>query len=117
MERLAVEGGTPVRSAPWPAWPRVTDASEAVLLAALHSGRWAISGLYTGEEPYERRFAEAYARFHDVPYCVPTCNGSSALVIALGALGVGQARGARPWTDVVGLCRRRFACRGDAGPR
>ena len=88
-DRLAVEGGAAVRRAPWPAWPRVTEASEAMLLAALRSGRWAISGVYTGEKPYERRFAEAYARFHGVPYCVPTCNGSSALVIALSALDVG----------------------------
>lgn len=92
---LALHGGTPVRSRPWPAWPRVTEQTQAMLVDALHSGRWTVSGAYTGREPYERRFAAAYARFHDVPYCVPTCHGSSALVVALEALGVG------PGTEVL----------------
>jgi dTDP-4-amino-4,6-dideoxygalactose transaminase len=48
-----------------------------------------VSGAYTGREPYERQFAEAFARFHGVPYCVPTCHGSSALTVALEALDVG----------------------------
>ena len=55
----------------------------------MRSGRWTVSGAYTGDEPYERRFAEAFANFHGVGHCVPTCHGSSALVIALEALGIG----------------------------
>ena len=86
---LAVEGGDALRQKPWPGWPRVTEATEAAVLDALRARRWAISGEYTGETPYERRFAEAYARFHGVDHCVPTCNGSSALVVAMAALGVG----------------------------
>ena len=73
----------------WPAWPRSTDELEALLNDVARSGRWAISGVYTGQESYERRFAAAFADFMDVPYCVPVCNGSAALVIALEALGIG----------------------------
>lgn len=86
---LASEGGAPVRDTPWPAWPRLTPAAERELLRAVRSGRWTVSGAYTGEEPYERRFARAFADFHGVEHCVPTCHGSSALVVALEALGVG----------------------------
>ncbi len=86
---LALEGGSPVRSSPWPAWPRLTVAAEQELLRAARSGRWTVSGAYTGKEPYERRFADAFADFQGVRHCVPTCHGSSALVVALEALGVG----------------------------
>jgi dTDP-4-amino-4,6-dideoxygalactose transaminase len=86
---LALAGGPPVRERPWPEWPRVTARTEAAVLDALRSRRWTVSGPYTGVEPYERRFAEAFAAFHGVPHCVPTCHGSSALVVALEALGVG----------------------------
>jgi dTDP-4-amino-4,6-dideoxygalactose transaminase len=59
-----------------------------MLVDALHSGRWTVSGAFTGREPYERRFAAAYARYHGIPHCVPTCHGSSALLVALEAIGV-----------------------------
>lgn len=88
-EKLAILGGEPIRRKPWPQWPHADAATEQLLLDVLYSGRWAISGMYNGKKPYERRFAEAYAAYHGVPFCVPTTNGSSALVIALEALGVG----------------------------
>lgn len=86
---LAIDGGPRVRQRPWPAWPKVTGRNERLLLDALHSGRWTVSGAYTGREPYERRFAAAFAEFHGVPHCVPTCHGSSALTVALEAVGAG----------------------------
>jgi dTDP-4-amino-4,6-dideoxygalactose transaminase len=55
----------------------------------LRSERWTISGPNTGEKARERSFAEAFAKYHHVPYCVPTANGSAALTIALEAIGVG----------------------------
>ena len=88
-EPLAIDGGSPLRDRSWPAWPRVTERTEAIILDALRSGRWTVSGAFTGREPYERQFAQEFARFHDVSDCVPTCHGSSALVVALEALGVG----------------------------
>jgi dTDP-4-amino-4,6-dideoxygalactose transaminase len=92
MEKLAILGGEPVRKKPWPIWPRADENTEKLLKDVLYSGRWTISGCYTGKKPYERQFAEAFAKFHNVPYCVPTANGSSALKIALEALGVGYGK-------------------------
>jgi dTDP-4-amino-4,6-dideoxygalactose transaminase len=86
---LALMGGAPIRQRPWPVWPQVTANTEAVVLDALRSRRWTVSGAYVGSEPYERRFAEAFGAFNEVSHCVPTCHGSSALVVALEALGVG----------------------------
>lgn len=87
-ERLALAGGEPVYRETWPRWPRADRGTELTVLEALHSGRWAISGCSTGTRPFERRFAAAFAAYHGLPYCVPTASGSSALSIALEALGV-----------------------------
>jgi dTDP-4-amino-4,6-dideoxygalactose transaminase len=88
MSELALFGGAPVRSAPWPKWPRANDATAQIVQEVLHSGRWSISGLYNGFTPFERRFAQAFAEFHEVPYAVPCSSGSAALTIALEAAGV-----------------------------
>lgn len=91
-KKLALLGGEPIRKKPWPIWPRADENTEKLLKDVLYSGRWTISGCYTGKKPYERQFAEAFAKFHNVPYCVPTANGSSALKIALEALEVGYGK-------------------------
>jgi L-glutamine:scyllo-inosose aminotransferase/L-glutamine:2-deoxy-scyllo-inosose/3-amino-2,3-dideoxy-scyllo-inosose aminotransferase len=89
-EKLAIMGGEPVRKKPWPIWPRADENTEKLLKDVLYSGRWAISGDYNGKKLYERLFSEKFAMFHNIPYCIPTTNGSSALTIALEALGVGN---------------------------
>ncbi|HEX6969468.1 MAG TPA: DegT/DnrJ/EryC1/StrS family aminotransferase [Micromonosporaceae bacterium] len=93
--RLALFGGTPVHDANWPVWPQATESTLRMLHEAATSGRWAVSGHYTGSTPFEQRFARAFADYHGVPYAVPTTNGSSALTIAMEALGVG------PGTEVI----------------
>ncbi|MDJ0852376.1 MAG: aminotransferase class I/II-fold pyridoxal phosphate-dependent enzyme [Myxococcota bacterium] len=90
MSQLAIHGGRPVRSPerPWPTWPRYTEAAQREVEGALRSGRWAISGPFTGEPSRNQRFAESFAAFHGVEHCVPTTNGSSALLVAIEAVGV-----------------------------
>ncbi|MGW1076172.1 DegT/DnrJ/EryC1/StrS family aminotransferase [Streptomyces sp. NPDC002537] len=73
----------------WPTWPTFTATTEERLLTALRSGRWAVSGAYTGTPSFEQAFADAFAAFTGTAYAVPTCNGSAALTITLEALGVG----------------------------
>lgn len=88
-QKLAIDGGEPIRTKPWPKWPLADSETEIALLDVLHSGRWAISGMYNGTELYERRFSEEFAKYNGVNYCVPMSNGSAALTVALEALGVG----------------------------
>lgn len=88
-DRLAILGGKPIRQRAWPGWPRADADTERLLLEVLRSERWTLSGMYSGEKLFERRFAEAFAAYHETPFCVPTSNGSSALTVALEALGVG----------------------------
>jgi L-glutamine:scyllo-inosose aminotransferase/L-glutamine:2-deoxy-scyllo-inosose/3-amino-2,3-dideoxy-scyllo-inosose aminotransferase len=88
-KRLAIMGGEAVRSTSFPKWPRPAAGAEAALLDVLHSGRWAVSGMYNGTLLYERRFSKAFADYHAVDFCTPIANGSAALTVALQALGVG----------------------------
>lgn len=89
MSTLALRGASPVSSEPWPQWPQHDDETEAAVAAAVRSGRWTLTAPHTGSEPYERRFASRFAEHVGVPYCVSTDHGSSALALALQALGIG----------------------------
>jgi len=90
MSRLAVLGGTPVRQGRgWPGWPQYDDATEREVIAAIRSRRWAISWPSDGTRARERRFADEFARYNDVPFCVSVDHGSSALLVALEALDIG----------------------------
>ncbi|MEO3812918.1 DegT/DnrJ/EryC1/StrS family aminotransferase [Sphaerisporangium sp. B11E5] len=88
-DTLAVEGGVPVRppGRAWPAWPVPADDAGRHLDAVLRSGRWAITSPGSGEL-FERRFSRMFAEYVGVRHCVPVDHGSSALVVALEALGL-----------------------------
>lgn len=89
-DKLAIHGGKPAaQGLSWPEWPRYDGGTEASILAALRSRRWAVSWASAGEPSRERRFAEAFAVYNEVPHCVSVDHGSSALVVALEALGIG----------------------------
>jgi L-glutamine:scyllo-inosose aminotransferase/L-glutamine:2-deoxy-scyllo-inosose/3-amino-2,3-dideoxy-scyllo-inosose aminotransferase len=89
-DELALLGGTPVRTRPWPKWPRADSSTLRAVAEVLDSSRWAVSGPYDGRACFERRFSRAFADFHEVGYCTPTTSGTTALTIALQALGVGR---------------------------
>ena len=87
---LAIEGGTPVRTHPWPAWPQLGEAETAAAERVLRSGRLSY---WTGQEgrTLEREYADALGRRHSVA----VANGTLALELALRAFQVG------PGDDVV----------------
>lgn len=89
MGVLARSGGLPVTTGSWPPWPQSDEASVTAVTEALGSGRWTLTGGWTGTETYERRFARRFADYVGVPWCVTADHGSTALVLALEALGVG----------------------------
>ena len=81
--KLAVDGGTPVRSAPFPAWPVSDAAEEAAVLEVLRSGLW---GSTQGGEV--RRFETEFAEAQHADYARCVANGTLALVAAYQAAGV-----------------------------
>jgi dTDP-4-amino-4,6-dideoxygalactose transaminase len=83
MSRLAVDGGTPVRTKPFPAWPIYGEAEERLLLEVLRSGKWGGVGRVKLEEAEQR-----FAALHDAKYAVSVSNGTVAISLALRAAGV-----------------------------
>jgi dTDP-4-amino-4,6-dideoxygalactose transaminase len=82
--RLAIDGGEPVRTEPFPSWPVFDEREERLLLEVLHSGKW---GELTGDKV--TTFAARFAEYQGAKYgiCVP--NGTMAIQLGLKALGVG----------------------------
>lgn len=107
-DRPALLGGTPVRQAPFPAWPVFDAREEKALLETLRSGRW-----YRGNGDHVRQFEEAWARATGARRCLATCNGTSALFVSLNALDVqpGDEVIVPPYTFIatVNVVLRQFA--------
>jgi dTDP-4-amino-4,6-dideoxygalactose transaminase len=86
--RLAAFGGpaavpAPLRNLPW---PLVTDADRAAVLAVLDGGRLvANTDGHTAVAELEQRWAARCG----APHCLATSNGTTALAVALAALGIG----------------------------
>ncbi len=81
-EKLALHGGAPVRTRPWPKWPVFDRRDEEALLTTLRSGAWGIGGKKAGE------FACRFSELHQARFGVTCCNGTVAIQIALVAAGV-----------------------------
>jgi len=87
---LAINGGKAVRTKEYPVkWPIWDEKTLEQLKDVLESGRWAISGAWTGRMSKCMQFEQAYAKYNHCNYAVTTTNGSASLVIALEALGIG----------------------------
>jgi dTDP-4-amino-4,6-dideoxygalactose transaminase len=82
-DRLAIEGGTPVRTAPFPSWPVFDEREERALVEALRSGNW---GALNGTKVKE--FEQAFAAYQGARYGTAVVNGTAALTIAVDALGL-----------------------------
>ncbi len=82
--RLAIKGGRPVRSDPFPEYPVVGDEEIEAAVRVIRSGKLCAQ---VGREVAE--FEQEYAAYHRVPYAVGVSNGTTALHTALAAGGVG----------------------------
>ncbi len=95
---LAVRGGQPVRTAPWPPWPMWDRAAEKHICSILRSGKW-----YRGWGNTVTQFEKKYAELLKVKRCVCTVNGTNALLTALHVLdiGVGDEVIVSPYTFIA----------------
>src|SRR5262245_13626300 len=81
---LALQGGSPVRSGAWPAWPVIEKNDVTAWNKVLQARHWCRLG-----GSYADAFEKAYARLTGTKYCTATANGTSALFASLNGLGVG----------------------------
>ena len=81
MAKLALKGGTPVRTAPWPRWPEVDESDVQAVSDVIRSGKW---GRLGGSKAAE--FEERFARYQGAKYGLGVSSGTAALEIALRAM-------------------------------
>jgi len=81
---LAINGGTPVRSKPYPTWPQTSEVDEQNILKSLRNRRWCT---FDGE--FIPKFEKAWGEKVGAGGCVITPCGTHALQMALELLGVG----------------------------
>jgi 3-amino-5-hydroxybenzoate synthase len=86
LHELAVNGGKPVRTRPFPSWPCYEDAERLGLMRALGSGIW---GGRSKPLPGEvTAFETEFAEFHEAPAALAVTNGTHAVQLALDISGV-----------------------------
>ena len=88
---LAINGGTPVRSDPYPAWPVHDDRDVAAVTEVVRGGEW---GGFPEPGRNAARFEEAFAAYQGARHGVLMVNGTVTMEVALKALGIG-------WGDEV----------------
>jgi dTDP-4-amino-4,6-dideoxygalactose transaminase len=91
MAELAIAGGDPVRSSPYPDWPHGDAEDVAAVEEVVRSGRW---GGFPEPGPKAAAFEEAFAAYQGARHGVLMANGTVTMEVALKALGVG-------WGDEV----------------
>jgi sugar phosphate isomerase/epimerase len=83
MSKLALNGGSPVRSQPFFSWPIIDEAGEKALLEVYHSGKWWRFAFGQGVELAEPEqgdrsqvvmFQEEFARHHGYRHGIAAAN-------------------------------------------
>lgn len=84
MQKLAINGGQPVRQAPFAPWPCFEEDEIAAVRRVLTSGK---VNYWTGQEG--KLFEQEFARWIGCNHALALANGTVALESALYALGIG----------------------------
>lgn len=84
MPKLALCGGNPIRTKPFPAWPHFDEEEVKAVTRVVQSRKW---WRYEGDEV--REFEGEFARMQGAKYGTAVTNGTTALEVALQALGIG----------------------------
>ncbi len=82
--KLAIDGGPKAVTSSLPPWPRFDEAAIRAVEEVLRSGK---VNYWTGPKGME--FEKAFAEWQGSKYAISTATGTSALHVALSALGVG----------------------------
>jgi dTDP-4-amino-4,6-dideoxygalactose transaminase len=91
MTELAVFGGTPIRTEPYPKWPVYDQRDIQAITKVLTSGRW---GGYPYPGPQTEEFARRFAEMQGGGFAVPMANGTVTMEVALRTVDIG-------WGDEV----------------
>jgi len=93
-KKLAIAGGKPVRTKPWPPWPYFWDDEKQAVQEVLESGK---VNYWTGRKG--REFQDKFAEYCGAKHAIAVANGTAALHVALAAANIG------PGDEVIVPCR------------
>ncbi|MCK5210232.1 MAG: DegT/DnrJ/EryC1/StrS family aminotransferase [Cyclobacteriaceae bacterium] len=82
-DKLALNGGDPVRTAEWPSWPVWDQTVEKEIADMYRTGNW-----YRSSGNYCQEFEKKYAELIGAKHCLATASGTTALIVALHAAGI-----------------------------
>jgi dTDP-4-amino-4,6-dideoxygalactose transaminase len=91
MSELAINGGTPVRSAGWPPWPALDESDVEAVVEVIRHGQ---VGGFPEPGPNAARFAAGFAEYQGARHGIVMANGTVTMEVALKALAIG-------WGDEV----------------
>lgn len=81
---LAILGGSPVRTQPFPSWPIIKENDEKGWMQVLMTGKWnRLDGHFA------QQFETTWARLLGAKYGLATSSGTTALLTSANALGIG----------------------------
>lgn len=83
MTALALCGGTPTKTKPFPAWPHYDDRERRALLEVLDSCVW-----WRTPGTQTLAFEQEFAAAHGAKHGIAVTNGTAALEVAMCALGI-----------------------------
>jgi len=99
MGILAINGGSPLRTNPFPAWPMHDHREIEAVTKVVQSGKWWRFAYATGVEMREDmgtseiskivEFSSAFAHHHQAQYGIAAANGTGTLEMIFKALGIG----------------------------
>ncbi|WP_010276232.1 DegT/DnrJ/EryC1/StrS family aminotransferase [Paenibacillus senegalensis] len=96
MEKLAIDGGTPVRSRPWNAqWPEFGELERKLVLEVVDSGHWGGVFPFGSQKEKVPQLESQFAQLHNCKHAIGVPNGTLAITIAL------QAAGVKPGDEVI----------------
>lgn len=84
MDTLAMLGGEPTKTTPFPEWPCFDENERQGLMDVLESRVW-----WRTPGTQTLKFEQEFADYHQAKYGVAVTNGTAALEVTIAALGIG----------------------------
>jgi dTDP-4-amino-4,6-dideoxygalactose transaminase len=84
MSELALFGGKPAKTKPFPFWPQYDEKEENALREVLESRVW-----WRTPGTKTLQFERAFAAYHGAKHGIAVTNGTAALEVVMAALGIG----------------------------
>ncbi len=84
MPKLAIHGGPPAKTKPFPVWPIFDEREREALKEVLESRVW-----WRTPGTKTLAFEQEFASYHQAKHGIAVTNGTHALEVALAALGIG----------------------------